>query len=84
MARKVLQEFMRENQCDILDLKFTDLPGAWQHFSVPISQVDDACIKDGVGFDGSSIRGFQSIEESDMLIVPDPTTAKIDPFFKGD
>jgi glutamine synthetase len=76
-------KLMKDNGCDILDLKFTDLPGAWQHFSVPISQVDDSCIKDGVGFDGSSIRGFQPIHESDMLIVPDPTTAKIDPFFKG-
>ena len=83
MARKVLQEFMRENQCDILDLKFTDLPGSWQHFSVPISEVDSSLVEGGVGFDGSSIRGFQSIAESDMLIVPDPATAKVDPFFKG-
>ncbi|PKB67599.1 MAG: type I glutamate--ammonia ligase [SAR202 cluster bacterium Io17-Chloro-G3] len=83
MARKVLQEFMRENQCDILDLKFTDLPGSWQHFSVPISEVDSSLVEGGVGFDGSSIRGFQSIAESDMLIVPDPETATVDPFFKG-
>lgn len=74
---------MKENGCDILDLKFTDLPGAWQHFSVPISEVSDSLVAKGVGFDGSSIRGFQSIDESDMLIVPDPSTAKVDPFFKG-
>ena len=76
-------KLMKDNGCDILDLKFTDLPGTWQHFSVPISQVDDELISKGVGFDGSSIRGFQSIDESDMLIVPDPSTARIDPFNKG-
>jgi glutamine synthetase len=83
MAKKELQKFMRDADCDILDLKFTDLPGAWQHFSVPISQVDSSLVEGGVGFDGSSIRGFQSIAESDMLIVPDPETATVDPFFKG-
>ena len=76
-------KLMQDNNCDILDLKFTDLPGTWQHFSVPIGQVNDSLIKKGVGFDGSSIRGFQSIDQSDMLIVPDPSTAKIDPFYKG-
>ena len=63
-------KLMKDNECDILDLKFTDLPGTWQHFSVPIGQVDDSLISKGVGVDGSSIRGFQSIDESDMLIVP--------------
>ena len=76
-------KLMKDNNCDILDLKFTDLPGAWQHFSVPIGQVDDSLITKGVGFDGSSIRGFQSIDESDMLIVPDPHTARVDPFYGG-
>ena len=78
-----LLKLMKDNGCDILDLKFTDLPGSWQHFSVPISEVDDSLVNNGVGFDGSSIRGFQSIDESDMLIVPDAPTAKVDPFFKG-
>ena len=78
-----LLKLMKDNGCDILDLKFTDLPGSWQHFSVPISEVDDSLVNDGVGFDGSSIRGFQSIDKSDMLIVPDAPTAKVDPFFKG-
>ncbi len=76
-------KLMKDNGCDILDLKFTDLPGTWQHFSVPVGQVDDSLISKGVGFDGSSIRGFQSIDESDMLIVPDASTAKVDPFFEG-
>ena len=78
-----LLKLMKDNGCDILDLKFTDLPGSWQHFSVPISEVDDSLVNNGVGFDGSSIRGFQSIDKSDMLIVPDAPTAKVDPFFKG-
>ena len=78
-----LLKLMKDNGCDILDLKFTDLPGSWQHFSVPLSEIDDSLVNGGVGFDGSSIRGFQSINESDMLIVPDPATAKVDPFFKG-
>ena len=61
-AAEILK-LMKDNGCDILDLKFTDLPGTWQHFSVPIGQVDDDLISKGVGFDGSSIRGFQSIDE---------------------
>ena len=64
----------------MIDLRFTDLPGTWQHFSVPPSAVDADAMSDGIGFDGSSIRGFQEIQESDMLVVPDPTTAFLDPF----
>src|SRR6187455_2030826 len=64
----------------MIDLRFTDLPGTWQHFSVPPSAVDTDAMSDGIGFDGSSIRGFQEIQESDMLVVPDPTTAFLDPF----
>jgi glutamine synthetase len=64
----------------MIDLRFTDLPGTWQHFSVPPSAVDEDTMNDGIGFDGSSIRGFQEIQESDMLVVPDPTTAFVDPF----
>ena len=75
-------KLMKDNNCDILDLKFTDLPGAWQHFSVPIGQVDDSLITKGVGFDGSSIRGFQEIQESDMLLIPDTGSAFEDPFTK--
>src|ERR1700751_924974 len=70
-----------ENQkVQMVDLRFTDLPGVWQHFSVPPSAVNANTLSDGVGFDGSSIRGFQAIQESDMLVVPDPTTAFLDPF----
>jgi glutamine synthetase len=64
----------------MVDLRFTDLPGTWQHFSVPPSAADANAMSEGIGFDGSSIRGFQEIQESDMLVVPDPTTAFLDPF----
>ncbi len=66
----------------IVDLKFIDLPGLWQHFSVPISELKGAVFKEGLGFDGSSIRGWQKINESDMLVVPDPSTAVVDPVCK--
>src|SRR5262249_2132367 len=61
-------------------LRFTDIPGLWQHFSVPPRALDADSIAEGIGFDGSSIRGFQEIQESDMLVVPDPITAFLDPF----
>ena len=62
----------------MIDLRFTDLPGLWQHFSVPPRALDKGGFTDGVGFDGSSNRGFQEIHESDMLVLPDPTTAFLD------
>jgi glutamine synthetase len=65
---------------DIIDFRFCDLPGLMQHFSVPSHQLTDDGFEDGYGFDGSSIRGFQEIQESDMLLMPDPNTAVIDPF----
>lgn len=69
-----------ENSIEFVDLKFTDLYGQWQHFSVPVALYDeDDLFKTGLGFDGSSIRGFKSIESSDMLLVCDPTTAFVDP-----
>ncbi len=76
-------QLMNENGCDALDIKFTDVPGTWQHVTVPINEVDDALFTRGTGFDGSSIRGFQVINESDMLLVPDPATAAVDPFMDG-
>ncbi|MBI3026591.1 type I glutamate--ammonia ligase [Candidatus Woesearchaeota archaeon] len=63
-----------------VDLKFTDMPGMWQHFTVPISELDENSIQNGFGFDGSSIRGFKEIYESDMLLVPDLKTGFTDPF----
>jgi len=72
----------KDADAQIVDLRFCDLPGLMQHFSIPISQFTEAGFEDGYGFDGSSIRGFQEIQESDMLLVPDPTGAFIDPFLK--
>ena len=75
-------EFAKKNNAKMVDLKFTDLLGTWQHCSYPIDTWDEGTFKDGLGFDGSSIRGWQGIAVSDMLAVPDPDTAVIDPFFK--
>jgi glutamine synthetase len=67
---------------EIVDLRFSDLPGLMQHFSVPTAEITEDSFEDGLGFDGSSIRGFQEIQESDMLLVPDASTAYMDPFTK--
>jgi glutamine synthetase len=82
MTPKEFFEFAKKNNAKMVDLKFTDLLGTWQHCSYPIDTWDDGTFKDGLGFDGSSIRGWQGIDVSDMLAVPDPNTAVIDPFFK--
>lgn len=74
-----VRETIREQGIQIVDVKFSDLPGQWQHFSIPARTLDDDVFREGLGFDGSSIRGFQSIDESDMLLIPDPTTAFVDP-----
>jgi glutamine synthetase len=75
-------EFARSKGVKFVDLKFVDLPGTWQHFSIPISELKEDSFTDGLGFDGSSIRGFQKIHESDMLLMPDPSTAFVDPACK--
>src|SRR3989338_5908525 len=67
---KEVIDFCREQGIKMVDLKFIDLPGTWQHLSIPLTELDEGTFGKGVGFDGSSIRGFQHIEESDMLIVP--------------
>ena len=72
----------KDNDIKIIDLKFMDLPGMWQHFSMMASELTEDLFEEGAGFDGSSIRGFQAINESDMLLFPDPTTALIDPVCK--
>jgi glutamine synthetase len=75
-------QWARQQGLQIVDLKFIDLPGKWQHFSVPISELKEDVFTSGLGFDGSSIRGWQKINESDMLVVPDPSTALVDPVCK--
>lgn len=80
-----VNKIIKDNNIQIVDLKFNDLPGLWQHFSIPVSElteIDDPLTSiwvEGVGFDGSSIRGFQKIQESDMILIPDPATATVDP-----
>jgi glutamine synthetase len=75
-------QFAKANKAVVLDIKFLDFPGTWQHFSVPINELTEGSFEDGFGFDGSSIRGWKNINESDMLVIPDPNTAFIDPFMK--
>jgi len=74
--------FAKNKGARILDLRFMDFPGLWQHLSVPIGELNEGLFTDGHGFDGSSIRGWQAINASDMLIIPDPDSACIDPFLK--
>jgi glutamine synthetase len=75
-------KFVQSNKIKFIDLKFMDFPGQWQHFTVPSSQLDKGSFEDGFGFDGSSIRGWKSINESDMLIIPDASTMFVDSFIE--
>ena len=75
-------KLIREKDVKMIDLRFTDLPGQLQHFSVPAGTISEASFYEGIGFDGSSIRGWKAINESDMLAIPDASTALIDPFIK--
>jgi glutamine synthetase len=72
--------FIRDEDVKFVDVRFSDLPGIMQHFTVPAQSFDESAFTDGLAFDGSSVRGFQAIHESDMLLLPDPATARIDPF----
>jgi glutamine synthetase len=83
MTPKEVLEMAKENGANVVDLRFMDFPGLWQHFSVPIRELDESSFEDGFGFDGSSIRGWQPIHASDMLVVPDAATAKMDPFYEA-
>lgn len=74
--------FAKDRGVKMVDFKFVDLPGVWQHFTVPLGEVSASTFEEGLGIDGSSIRGWKSIHESDMIVVPDATTAKIDPFME--
>ena len=80
MNPKELLKFVNDEGIKMIDLRFVDLPGLWQHFSIISKEVDEDMFEEGVGFDGSSIRGFQEIQESDMILIPDASTAFLDPF----
>src|SRR5512140_3674550 len=73
---------IKDQDVRMIDFKFMDFPGQWQHFSVPVAQLEEKSFEEGFGFDGSSIRGWKAINESDMLIIPDPTTMFLDPFIE--
>jgi glutamine synthetase len=83
MTPKEVLDMAKENGAKVVDLRFMDFPGLWQHFTVPIGELEESSFEDGFGFDGSSIRGWQPIHASDMLVVPDATTAKMDPFYEA-
>src|SRR5436853_6738007 len=80
MTPEEVLRFAKEQGAKMVDLKFVDLPGMWQHFTVPVRELEEESFVEGKAFDGSSIHGFQTINESDMLLIPDPTTAIMDPF----
>ncbi|HCS56541.1 MAG TPA: type I glutamate--ammonia ligase, partial [Gordonia polyisoprenivorans] len=79
-SNEELLEGIKKEGVEYVDIRFCDLPGVMQHFSIPASAFDESVFEDGLAFDGSSVRGFQSIDESDMMLLPDPATARIDPF----
>lgn len=75
-------KLIKDKEIRMVDFRFTDLPGQWQHFSIPVDKLSEEGFYEGYGFDGSSIRGWKAINESDMLVIPDPYTARVDPFIK--
>ncbi len=83
MTPQDVLKIAKENDVEMVDLRFMDFPGLMQHFAIPASKLDEELFEEGIGFDGSSIRGWQAIHESDMLMLPDPATAFIDPFYKA-
>lgn len=82
MGPKEVLELIKKEGVKVVDFRFMDFPGMWQHFSVPATELDESVFEEGLGFDGSSIRGWQAINESDMLVKPEADTAFIDPFME--
>jgi glutamine synthetase len=80
MSAADILKMIKDKNVEIIDLKFSDFLGAWQHFTIPTSQANPDLFEEGLGFDGSSIRGWKVIDASDMMVVPDPQTAVMDPF----
>src|SRR5438309_502972 len=75
-----VSKMIKDHEVKLVDFKFTDLPGSWQHFTTTLTEYNEEIFTDGLGFDGSSIRGWRAINASDMLVVPDPSTAWIEVF----
>src|SRR5258708_8283380 len=82
LTPKDVLEYAKKSEAKQLDLRFTDLPGLQHHISYPITELDEEAFEEGFGIDGSSIRGWAAINESDMLLIPDATTAFMDPFYE--
>src|SRR3989339_398501 len=80
MTPQEVLKLIKDKNIMFIDFKFQDFPGTWQHFTIPSTELEASSFEDGFGFDGSSIRGWQAINESDMLVLPDPNTAVMDPF----
>jgi len=83
MTPSEIMSLIEEKGIEFVDFKFADLLGAWQHYSVPARQLSEKTFTEGLGFDGSSIRGWRAIHQSDMLMIPDPATAWLDSFFEA-
>ena len=83
MTPKQVLEMAKEKKAKVVDLRFMDYPGVWQHFTVPMGELDESSFEDGYGFDGSSIRGWQPINASDMLVIPDPDHGQNRPLLQG-
>ena len=88
MGKKLTQidkilSFVKTNNIKFIDMKFMDFPGKWQHFTIPANQLNKDNVDDGIGFDGSSIRGWKNINDSDMLIIPDANTMFVDTFIEA-
>ena len=84
MTPREVLAFIRERDVKAVDLRFMDFPGLWKHFTIPAEMLDERAFEDGIGFDGASLRGWQAINESDMIVVPQPETLFIDPFLLFD
>ncbi len=82
LTAKDVVKLVKDRDIKMIDFKFVDMPGVWQHYSIPAYRLDESLFEDGIGFDGSSIRGFAQIQESDMLVFPDPDTAFVDPMLE--
>lgn len=82
MTPKDVISMAKENNVRVVDIRYMDFIGTWQHFSIPVSELSESVFEDGLGFDGSSMRAWQNIDNSDMIVIPEAGTAKMDPFFK--
>ena len=80
MTPKEVLALIREKEVKAVDLRFMDFPGLWQHFTIPAEALEEETFEEGIGFDGSSVVGWRAINEADLLVVPQPETAFLDPF----